>query len=420
MKKSLIQHIALFCVSLILCTGFLLLGACLPQPPIDANIRASAERMAQEGNYPTIADHAFASTLDYATDALILQESKATTISQWDTIFTNPLFKYESDDGGPVYNLYQYSIDENPQPADYYVQYWMGFRPVVRLMLTYLDYYQILRVTALCFFVLFAAVMCSVAKEAGSKTAFLFALSIIAVRPYVVAVSLQFSCCFIIAFLAMLLIPRLHQNPRWESLFFLELGILTMYFDFYTTPILTFGMPMIYLYILKNRDHQQNSAKRIGINAVSWSAGYLFMWLAKLVLTSALTSADGIGAGLSSFAGRIGIEQVESLKAYYNPIMALRTVAVSLYSDQQGKLLFVGTVALAVLLLLARFLKEKHSFKEILQHSGLIILAMLPIIWFMAAAQPTANHHWFQYRGIAVSFWAGFVCLEYLFRRKSA
>lgn len=417
MKNKLFRHIGAFVLSVIFAVGFLLLGACLPQAPIDRNVRDSAEGMILEGGYPTMADHAFASTLDYITDALILAESKAATIAHWDTIFTNPLYEY---DGDAVENLYRYAMDEDPQPTGFYVQYWMGFRPVIRLLLCFLDYYQILRYTAFAFFVLLAAVICDVAKRTGTKTAFFFALSIILVRPHVIAVSLQFSCCFFIAFLAMLMAPWIRENPKWESLFFLELGIATMYFDFYTTPIITFGLPMTYLYVLRNTEGQATTLKTIGRNAAAWSAGYGGMWLAKLTLTSLLTDADGLGKGFASFAGRIGIEKTTELESYYDPIMALRTVAASLYSDQQGKIILFGAAALVCLILAVKFLRSRLPIRALTNHCLLLVLAALPILWFMAAAQPTANHHWFQYRGIAVTFWAGFVYLQYAFEKDPA
>lgn len=419
MKKSFLQHTGLFLISVILAVVFLLLGACLPQQPIDENIRDSAAVMVQEGAYPVMADRSYASMLDRVTDALILMESKAATISQWDTIFTNPQFFYESSESS-VDDLYAYSLDPNPEPGKFYVQYWMGFRPVMRLLLSFLDYYQILRYTAVLFFVLLAAVVCTIAGRAGTKTAFLFALSMILVRPHVISVSLQFSCCFFIAFFAMLLVPRIHTHAKWESLFFLELGILTQYFDFYTTPILTFALPMTYLYILRQKDGMATGLKRIGCNALSWSAGYGLMWLAKLVLTSLLTDVNGIGTGFASFSGRIGIEKTAGMEAYYNPMAAIRTVAASLYSDRNGKLILFGGAAVVCLWLLVKFLRDKHQPKELVHHRNLLVLAFLPVLWFIAAAQPTANHHWFQYRGIAATFWAGFVYLQYLFENRKA
>ena len=419
MKHSILQHSLCFLLSVLLAVVFLLLGACLPQAPIDKNIRESAEQMLPDGDYPRMADKSFASMLDVVTDTLILAESKATTIGSWQTIFTNPQYQYPAEDGSAVYDLYQYSLDEDPEPSKFYVQYWMGFRPVMRLLLNFFDYYQILRYTAVAFFVLWVAVLCSIAGRAGTKAAFLFGLSIVCIRPHVVAVSLQFSCCFFIAFLAMLTVPWIHDHRKWESLFFLELGILTQYFDFYTTPILTFALPMTYLWLLRQRSREMNSGKILGLNALNWAAGYGLMWLAKLVLTTAFTDVNALAQGFSSFSGRIGIEKKSGMESMYNPIAALRGVFVSLYSDPAGKMVLLLTVVIAFALLLIRFLRDKHQPKELLNNWQLIVIASLPVIWFMAAAQPTANHHWFQYRGITASFWAGFLYLQLLLQRKA-
>lgn len=416
MKRTLLSHCLAFFLSVFLAVALLLLGACLPQGPIDENVRDSAEAMLPFSGYPTMADHSFASTLDYVTDALILAESKATAISQWDTIFTNPLYNYGNET--PVEDLYDYTQDPAPVPTKYYVQYWMGFRPVMRLLLSFLDYHQILRYTAVIFFVLLAAVMCSLANRVGTKAAFLFALSIILVRPHVIAVSLQFSCCFLMAFAAMLAVPWVHRTEKWESLFFLELGILTQYFDFYTTPIITFALPMTYLYLLQKEDVPASQLKRIGADAGAWCAGYGLMWLAKLTLTSLLTDANGLGQGFASFSGRVGIEKVSGMESYYSPVASLRSVFVSLYSDSEGKLILLAAIVLVLLALVYCFFRKKPGLQALLSHCPLLLIAALPVIWFIAAAQPTANHHWFQYRGICASFWAGFVYLQLFFQTR--
>ncbi len=412
MKHTLLRHAGAFLLSVVLAVAFLLAGACLPQGPIDANVHASASAMEAEGYYPMMADRSFASTLDTTTDALILLESKVTSIRQWDTILTNPLYLHEEDPDPEAPKLFEYSLDPHGQVGKYYVQYWMGFRPVIRLLLSFLDYYQILRYTAVVFFLLLSAVVCSMADRLGGKAAFLFAVSMMTVRPHVIAVSLQFSCCFLIAFAAMLLVPAIHRQTRWEALFFLELGILTQYFDFYTTPVITFCLPMTYLYLLQVRDHRPAGLKTIAANALHWSAGYGFMWLSKLILTSVLTGADGVGTGFASFFARIGVEKTEGLESYYSPLAALRSVAVSLYSDRKGLLLLLAAGAVCLVYLLVLFLRGKHHPKDLLQHGQLIVLAALPLVWFMAAAQPTANHHWFQYRSIMASFFAGFAYLQ--------
>ena len=418
MKKTFIQHSGAFILSVLLAVIFLLLGACLPQDPIDANVLDSAAVMRQQGDYPVMADHAFASMLDYTTDALILAESKATTIHQWDTILTNPVYAAYGTDTTTVEQLYQYALDPDPQPSRFYVQYWMGFRPVVRLLLTFLDYYQILRYTAVAFFVLLAAAACSIARRAGTRAAFMFMLSIIFVRPHVISVSLQFSCCFLISFLAMLAVPWIHRAKKWDTLFFLELGILTQYFDFYTTPVLTFALPMTYLYLLRSRERESISVKQLGANGLCWFAGYVLMWLAKLVLTTLLTDVNALQQGFSSFSGRIGIEKVSGMEELYDPLTALRTVAASLYSDREGKLVLLTVAAVACLALLYHFLRNRHTLGGLFSNWQLLLIAALPVFWFLIASQPTANHHWFQYRGIAATFWAGMLYLQLLMQRE--
>ena len=414
MKKPVIRLTAAFLATVILAVLLLLLGACLPQEPIDANVLKSAEKMVQQGDYPVMADHSFASILDYFTDSLILAESKATTISQWETIFTNPL--YQHGDRTLVEHLYNYAQNSDLEPTKFYTQYWMGFRPIMRLMLSFLDYYQILRYVALGFFVLFTAAICSVSKHTNAKTAFLFALSIIFVRPHVIAVSLQFSFVFLIAFGAMLLVPWIHKHPKWESLFFLELGIVTMYFDFYTVPFVTFGLPMIYLYLLREQDGHHIGVKQVLKSTMLWGIGYVGMWIAKLLLTSLLTPASGLGTGFTAFAERIGITKMAGFESYYNPMKSLYTVALSLFSDEQGKLMLALAIVVTFACLFIRFLRVKPGIRQFFRHIELVIIAMIPVIWFMVAAQPTANHHWFQYRSIAVSFWAGFAYLQYLLK----
>lgn len=410
MKKTLFRHTLAFLLSVLLAVGFLILGAYIPQDPIDENIRQSADGMILEGAYPTMADHAFASILDYETDALILAESKAMSASQFNSILTNPQYMYQT--ANAVEDLHVYAADQNPEPSRFYVHYWMGFRPVMRLLLSFFDYYQILRYTAVVFFLLLAAVVCSIANRAGTKAAFAFMVSIILVRPHVIAVSLQFSCCFLLSFLAMLAVPCIQKKTAWISLFFLELGIITQYFDFYTTPILTFALPLIYLYILRQQDHSTMKLRDICVNAVSWATGYGLMWLAKLVLTSLLTPVDALGQGFDAFAGRVGIEIVSGMEDYYSPVAALRTVAASLYSDREGKLVMLILAAIFCICVLLIAVQRKITVKSILAHRCLLVTAALPLVWFMAAAQPTANHHWFQYRGIAATFWAGLVYLQ--------
>ena len=78
------------------------------------------------------------------------------------------------------------------------------------------------------------------------------------------------------------------------------------------------------------------------------------------------------------------------------------------------------------------FDREKHSWEEIAQamcqaelvHEAIIplsflpLLAAVPFVWFVITKQPVAIHGYFQYRNIALSYWAVGVFLYFLFAKK--
>ena len=360
--------------------------------------------MEEEGDYPQIADRMYASMLDNWTEVLILTESYETHIGDWLSIFTNPKVP-----NGTSYtdDMRQYD-DGSAEIYEYYVRYWMGFRTIIRLLLCVFNYWQIRRYLVIAFFSLFSLVICSLAKHIDEKNAFLFALSIILVRPHIVAQSLQFSCCFIIMFVAMLLVPWIHRHSRLESLFFMELGIITMYFDFYTTPILTFAMPMIYLCILKAEEGKNVKVRSVVVNFVIWIISYVMMWIAKLLLTTIFTDINAIRDGMIAFFGRVGIVKVSGLEDKYNPVQAIKCAFEywSSYPDLSAQKVTVAAIAVVILLWGCIFVRNKKSMIHLKQHGIFLLIACFPILWFAVAAQPTIIHASFQYRGIAVCLWS--------------
>ena len=383
----------------------LLCGACLPQSRIDKNVMQSASVMLAEGCYPNISDGSASSQLDNFTDSLMLMESKATTIHDPESILTNPLY---TNGVNPVSDLYQYSVDSSIEPSSYYVRYWMGFRGFLRFALVFLNYYQIKRYLALAFFVLFATVLCSLSKHTGIRSAFFFGLSVILVKPQIICASMQFSCCFFIAFGAMLLMPWLSRNIHHAGLLFMEIGMITMFLDFYTTPIITFGLPATYLYLIQVKNGRALKVKNILGYFVAWFAGYLLMWLSKLVLTSLLTDQNAIQNGLGSLMMWLGADGYALSNGAYRPGLALKQVARALLQDQDGILFFLMLAIAALGFMAIKLLRGKASLGMLLRNWPLLLLASMPIIWFMVSAEPTTVHYWFQYRSVVLCCWALF------------
>lgn len=403
-KLSVFAYIGAFLGTVILAVALLVAAAFLPQEPIDQNVKKSAEMMMEEGVYPYIADKTYASRLDNWSESIMLMECKAMTAEDLETIFSNPRFETQADTNA-VERLYSYVQDDDMDPAWYYVRYWLGFRTYLRLALVFMNYYQLRRYLAFVFFALFAAVIGSLSRQVNKRMALVFAICIALVRPQVISNSLQFSCCFLIAFIAMLMIPWLNRNSRFDKLFFLELGILTMYFDFYTTPVITLGLPLSYLYMLRSRDGQHLKPGRILADSALWFTGYGLMWVIKLVLATLFTSENGFYNGFGSMFGWLGVMGIKKTNATYDVGQALERVALSVYSDDIGKTIWLIALAVLAAVLIWMIISRRISLKALNEHKIMLLLAAMPVVWFCATAAPTYTHFWFQYRSVAMLFW---------------
>lgn len=412
MKRACNHHIIWyffisFIISIIAAIILLFLCACFPSNKVNQRVKQSAIILAEQGDYPALSDMSDASVLDNFTDAIMLMECMSTKISNISSILTNPKYLYADTAVG---SLLQYTENETEEPTSYYARYWMGFRIVLRPALTFLSYQEILLYNAILFFSLFSLVIVSIANRAGSCAAITFAISIVLVRPHIICNSLQFSNCFFIAFIAMLLVPKIADNRAIWHLFFWELGIVTMFFDFYTTPLITFAFPAIYLWLLSKKNEDSLESRVILSTFVSWLAGYFLMWIAKLILTDVFTSVSGIKSGLWAM-GNWTIRPVKGKTITL--IQTLYRIGAAIVADSEGACIW-GIAVLLVLFMLLKTKKDRQVCSQnIKANKSILLFAGLPALWFLITYKPTAVHYYFQYRNVAVAYWA--VCLLLFF-----
>lgn len=398
-----------FGLTVILAVALLGFSAFFPQSAIEHHIINSGDIMNHDLMELQIADRSTASTMDAGTDMLILRTSIATSDRYLGSILTNPVYTYSDLEGdwlGNAESVLRIAYNIPHDGSWSYARYWLGFRVLVRLALVFFDYAQLKRYLAAVFFLLMAAAMSSVSKHADAKLGFLFAVSIILMRPHIIATSMQFTCCFLIAFLAMLLIPWLKRHSKCEALFFMEVGMITMYFDFYTVPLITLGFPLVYLYALKVLDGGRLGVRLALKDTVAWFGGWGFMWIAKLVLTSLLTSVNALESGIQSFLSRIGAVKDVELEKYYSLSAAFDGIREAVFSDTTGKVVYLVGAALVLALICLLFRRAAVTGGNLREHGMLLVIACVPLVWFVITKQPIAIHYFFQYRTIALTHWA--------------
>lgn len=372
--------------------------SCIPDILISENSSRSALHLKNMGSWTVLLNENDPScTLDSYTDQQIIMESYTLSRANPYSVLLNP--RHWTDDESQI-GSFDALVNHSAPLNNNYFRYWMGFRIFVRPLLVFTDYFGILKFSGAVLTVLGFCAAAALGRCRRLGVAVCFGLSIALVNPAIIAQSLQFCCCFILSLLFILLVLHKRSKPEHIAPLFCLFGVATQFFDFYTTPLLCFGFPILLL--LTFSPYRSKPWTTLIKTGISWFYGYVSMWIIKLSMVSLFTAEHGFYDGFNSLAGRLGVKVVEGLEEMYDIKGALEAVWwLSCPGDnEKGFFLFLA----ALVLLSAALILLKKGWRELLSKASFLAVAVLPVIWFCCAAQPTKIHSWFQYRTIAVLF----------------
>ena len=417
-RKWIKQYVLLFLAMVLVCIALLYVAGLVPQEQVAANIQRSSEQFEDEGEYPYVFDSwSEVYRLDAFSESLILNHSfYMDTRESPIEIIDNPCYR---DGWHPVTSLIALGNDPTIEPTSGRSHYWLGFRAIVRPLLGLIPYQNIRGVLSGAFFTLFIMAVMMLQKKADTLSAICLMLTIISMNPVVVSTSLQFSCCFLIAFVGIIAVGLIYRSQRTLLGVFLLLGQLTMYFDFYTSPLITWGLPFIALISILRRQERllfTKSLKLMGITLLMWAVGYAGMTVMKMLLTTAFTAVNGFEAVLSRLLQYTGVDSFAEAQATYTAWGALYNCLKNVFTVPNLFALVFAVLALAIYLLV-----QKRRGGICVAASGVwnyVLVGALPVLWLMVASQASGRHAYFQYRTLAVMVYAAFCLAAQLFEPK--
>lgn len=393
--------------------GTLLLSAVcmLPSAPMDRNLQKSAAVFAEEGIYPSLFPWC-TSQLDSTTDALILLISACDSgehpviQAMRGTRNTLSVVEAASDELAVHYG------DGIPfDGSEPYYQYWHGYQLIIRPLLSLISYPAIRVLNGIVQTGLLA-ILCLLMKKAGLGRYILPYLAAVAMMmPLALAMSLQFSSCYYTLTISSILLLRKRDSlDKTDGILFLYTGIATAYFDFLTYPVATLGIPAVFYFCLrKNTDLRDTFCRGVKI-CFTWAVGYVGMWAGKWLIGSLILGQNILALAAGKLAERSSAGEVET--------GLLQNIRAALSANIRS---FLHTPATLVILLLAAFLlfllvKHLRSRDLTWVQTGkiffpFVILALIPIAWYVVTAQHAVIHHWFTHKALAVSVFAGLAAL---------
>ncbi|MEM9421197.1 MAG: hypothetical protein AAF986_01610, partial [Pseudomonadota bacterium] len=175
-------------------------------------------------------------------------------------------------------------------------------------------------------------------------------------------------------------------NPLLSFFF---IGAFTAYFDFLTTPLLTFVIPAMTYFFVVYREKEglgyQTPFKVAGFSFAFWAAGYFGLWIAKFALATAVLGPDAISDILFNAGNRLRgqsehidnmlpgtaiIENFEALKSLWMPL----------------------TVLVFFILPFIRKRRRDQASKLLRQAPIFAVLAGLPLLWLEVFSNHSQIH----------------------------
>ncbi len=406
--------IMLACLLLSAVIGTLLLfGAyCLPTGPIDENVRKSAEVFTAENTYRSIFSWC-TSMLDNFTDSYMLLEAADRTEG---TVPERALLNYPGINGwGPREVLVSHYTEDTPLPKSIqYARYWHGYEILLKPLLSVMTYRGIRIVNGIAQGALVLLTCFLLSRRRLKHIILPFLLTYLMLMPLALAESLQFSACFYVAVLAMILM--LHGKRVKPYLVFLAAGIATSYFDLSTYPVLTFGMPAVLCFAMDPPENTKGGILRFLWIGICWALGYAGMWVLKWIIASLVTGQNIFTDALNQLRARTSdVAQDEVTHVAYtecairNAVWFLRTPA---------SILAVCYCIWNCLPFSRRSTgKDNRNEDCSVRILPYLLIAVAPFVWFALTINHSYIHIFFVNKTLAVSFFAATVWITGLYER---
>ncbi len=412
-------YLALAVLFPVLGTLLLFLVHLLPVAPMANNVRNSLDLIRSEFTDELVVDGFRASLTGNFTDCLMLEH--AVYRNEDHSRLEQALMMYRGEscdaDSDELWEPGQSLVDylqgvEMPREVTY-SRYWHGYLVILKPLLAITSVNALRLFSGALHILCIGAVVMLLQKR---KAVDLFTLGFLLAVSFMTYVStfasFSLSVCFYLTMLALIVLlekdEALYDRNRY-GIFFLSIGMLTSYFDFLTYPLVTLGFPLC-CYIHFHNEDLKKTIKRMFQYSVSWSVGYLWMWMSKWIITDLLYSSGTIQDAVSNLLVRTDSAQSQGRISGFMDVLKLNLGA---YMNRG----YILLVLIPVLILI--FKKYRIDIKKGRKIISGCILFCYPFVWLFLTQNHSYQHWIFTCRILSISVFAVFAILASIERETS-
>lgn len=388
-RNPFLQYTGLFVLLIVVYLLFAVISCCLPDKTIKRHVKMASVSLSKYGNYPRSIIDVEGCQQDCFTEALVLNQIYC--IDRHKPLKSAMAGERISISWVLPEDLWLLTHDQLDAPRIKYARYWHGSTFLFRYLLTFLSYAQIQWLLFAISCVLLLIFGAAYLPRVGIWKTAAMMMSWILVYGFMMFFSLQFTPVFLISLLASLFVVRLDGDNRKLSLLFFIAGSLTCYFDLLSTPMLSFGWPLlVWLSLRDDRPLTIMDVKQIVKWGFLWLIAMALTWLTKWVIGTIVLDYNVFKEGMDMVHYRTSMEQGAS-----------HWGAISKNLAMVPWMMVCLTLIVFVVCAAIRF--KKPSWSNILMY---LLVALAPYLWYLALTNHSFVHFWFTYRLQFITFCA--------------
>ena len=281
-----------------------------------------------------------------------------------------------------------------------YARYWHGYIVLLRPMLVFFNYEEIVVIINMIITVLFTILLVNVYKKKGWITAIGVFLAFIAIDFLQWYHTIMGIFVMMIALASSAIISTgIINRKNLNVLLFIESAIIS-YLDLLTFPMVGFVVPVV-IYNLFN-DEDEKVLKRIGYligNGIICILGYALTWVAKLVISDFLVGTEVLDLAFKQALFRAGITVTTDI---YREYIIRNMFRKNMYYG----FTLVDTITISILSIYGLYCLFKHSYRYYLTKKKIVyyLCVALPFIWYRLLLEHSFLHFFFTYRNLLITY----------------
>lgn len=404
MKRLAPAILLLHLVLLALFTVLIIAVHMIPRSAIEPQFQRSVKIFTEEGVYPIKKSLDGRVLLDNHTDCYMHNVAYCADESHpVDAAMRN--YRYR-DNVDITVSMEHLAASELIMEPFEYGKYWHGYLVFLRPLLTVMDYGKIRILNGVVLTILLMMVLYLMTRRLSLGVTLCFIVSLVMVHSAIIPWSLQFSTCYYITFvsiIALLGFGWLSATRQRLLLCFFAIGATTAFLDFFTTPMMTLGVPLAVVLL---KDDKLCKGRVVFSLCAVWFMGYSMMWASKWLMAFLLAGYNPMEeVAWSVKLHSVGRETIP-VWVYWQRLLDAFLERWSFLSAK-GLTRWAIVAALAIPAIVVS--KGRLALKK---NSVLLLVTMLTPLWFIVITRHSYTHFYITSRALLVC-WFSSLCFLY-------